>query len=577
MDTAQTSRPAPPLLSRLAAASPWSRGRIAGEAVLLLVLAGIAGTMYGAESGSAASGGAVALLVALLSLVRRSLPATVLLASCVLAGSVLGCGPLLIYASWSAGSRIRRPWRAVGAYAAGLVLYVVPALLADGGEGIPGLSLLMTAVLGGGPYLALAVVPGLASRYRAQRRDLLEALRRHNAQLVREQAMVARQARLLERQRIAQDMHDSLGHQLALIAVHAGALEVDPGLGDRQREGVGILREAARSAMRELREAVGILRDDTEEPPAPAPGPEPEAAGAPHARGAAGVDALVASSRSAGAPVELRRSGERRPLAAAADHAVYRIVQEGLTNAHKHAPGAPITVELRYEPDSLVVEVANAAVPEGAPSGPPAISGGQGLAGLEERARLVGGMVHSGPSPDGGFRLAGVLPYGDGASPVGREDATSVAAERDVRGQIPAGAAGDGGADMNRSDPKEYAAIMSSKKNVALGCALVSVVLVAGVGALLVWGVNKAIDEVEKGVIPAYVYEDARIGDAEAELRKQFPEGDSLLTDGVEKQGPPLPQDAVCEHYVDDEADIVYRFCFRDGKLVAKESYPHEI
>lgn len=372
-------------------------------------------------------------------------------------------------------------------------------------------------------------------------------------------------------------MHDSLGHQLALIAVHAGALEVDPGLGDRQREGVGILREAARSAMRELREAVGILRDDTEEPPVPAPGPEPEAAGAPHARGAAGVDALVASSRSAGAPVELRRSGERRPLAAAADHAVYRIVQEGLTNAHKHAPGAPITVELRYEPDSLVVEVANAPVPEGAPSGPPAISGGQGLAGLEERARLVGGMVHSGPSPDGGFRLAGVLPYGDGASPVGREDATSVAAGRDVRGQIPAGAAGDGGADMNRSDPKEYAAIMSSKKHVALGCALVSVVLVAGVGALLVWGVNKAIDEVEKGVIPAYVYEDARIGDAEAELRKQFPEGDSLLTDGVEKQGPPLPQDAVCEHYVDDEADIVYRFCFRDGKLVAKESYPHEI
>ncbi|MFF5605836.1 sensor histidine kinase [Streptomyces cellulosae] len=577
MDSAQTSRPAPPLLSRLAAASSWSRGRIAGEAVLLLVLAGIAGTMYGTESGSAAKGGALALLVALLSLVRRSLPATVLLVSSVLAGWVLGCGPLLIYASWSAGSRIRRPWRAVGAYAAGLVLYVVPALLADGGEGIPGLSLLMTAVLGAGPYLVLAVVPGLASRYRAQRRDLLEALRRHNAQLVREQAMVARQARLLERQRIAQDMHDSLGHQLALIAVHAGALEVDPGLGDRQREGVGILREAARSAMRELREAVGILRDDTDEPTVPAATPEPEAAGAPPARGAAGVDALVASSRSAGAPVGLRRSGERRPLAPAADHAVYRIVQEGLTNAHKHAPGAPITVELRYEPDSLVVEVANAPVPEGAPAGPPAISGGQGLAGLEERARLVGGMVHSGPSPDGGFRLAGVLPYGDGASPVGREDATSVAAGRDFRGQIREGAAGDGGADIDRSDPKEYAAIMSSKKNVALGCALVSVVLVAGVGALLVWGVNKAIDEVQKGVIPAYVYEDARVGDSEASLRKQFPEGDSLLTEGVEKQGPPLPEDAVCEHFVDDEADIVYRFCFRDGKLAGKASYPHEI
>ncbi|MEU0678500.1 MULTISPECIES: sensor histidine kinase [Streptomyces] len=577
MDIAQTSRPARPLLSRLAAASPWSRGRIAGETVLLLVLAGIAGAAYATESGSAAKGWAVALLVGLLSLVRRSLPATVLVVSSALAGSVLGAGPLLIYASWSAGSRIGRPWRAVGAYAAGLVLYVAGGLLGDGGEEALELSLMLAAALGAGPYLVLAVVPGLASRYRAQRRDLLDALRRHNAQLVREQAMVARQARLLERQRIAQDMHDSLGHQLALIAVHAGALEVDPELRDRQREGVGILREAARSAMRELREAVGILRDDTEEPSAPAPGPEPEAAGAPPARGAAGVDALVASSRSAGAPVELRRSGEERPLAPAADHAVYRIVQEGLTNAHKHAPGSPITVGLRYEPDSLVVEVANAPVPDGAPPAPPAISGGQGLAGLRERARLVGGMVHSGPSPDGGFRLAGVLPYGDGASPVGREDATSVAAGRDFRGQIRAGGAGDGGADIERSDPKEYAAIMSSKKNVALGCALVSVALVAGTVALLVWGVGKLIDEVEKGVIPASVYEDARIGDAEADLREKFPEGGSLLTDGVEKQGPPLPEDAVCEHFVDDEKDIVYRFCFRDGKLTAKESYPHVV
>ncbi|MFZ4155277.1 sensor histidine kinase [Streptomyces pseudogriseolus] len=575
MDTAQISRPARHLLSRLAAATPWSRGRIAGESVLLVVLAGIAGAAYATESGSPAKGWTLALLVGLLSLARRALPATVLVVSSALVGSVIGAGPLLICASWSAGSRIRRPWRAAGAYAAGMALYVARALLEGGDEALE-LSLLMMAVLSAGPYLALAVVPGLASRYRAQRRDLLEALRRHNAQLVREQAMVARQARLLERQRIAQDMHDSLGHQLALIAVHAGALEVDPELGDRPREGVGILREAARSAMRELREAVGILRDDAGEPPAPVPTPGPETAGAPPARGAAGVDALVASSRSAGAAVELRRSGEQRPLAPAADHAVYRIVQEGLTNAHKHAPGALMTVELRYEPDSLVVEVANGPVPDGAPAAPPAISGGQGLAGLRERARLVGGMVHSGPSPDGGFRLAGVLPYA-GGPPAGREDATSVAPGGDFRGQIRAGGAGDGGADIDRSDPKEYAAIMSSKKNVALGCALVSVALVAGTVALLVWGVGKLVDEVEKGVIPASVYEEARVGDAEAGLREKFPEGGSILTDGVEKQGPPLPEDAVCEHFVDDEKDIVYRFCFRDGKLVAKESYPHVV
>ncbi|TWD26923.1 signal transduction histidine kinase [Streptomyces sp. T12] len=416
---AQTSRTARPLLSRLAAASPWSRGRIAGETALVLVLAGTAGTAYSLESGSAARSWALAVAVGVLTLVRRSLPATVLVLSSALAGSVLGSGPLLIYASWSAGSRIRRPWHAVGAYATGLVLYAAGALLGDGGEEALEFSLLLTAALSAGPYLVMAVVPGLASRYRAQRRDLLDALRRHNVQLVREQAMVARQARLLERQRIAQDMHDSLGHQLALIAVHAGALEVDPELGDRHREGVGILREAARSGMRELREAVGILRDDTDEPPASGPGPGPEAAGAPPARGAAGLDALVASSRGAGVPVELRRSGTARPLAPAADHAVYRIVQEALTNAHKHAPGAPITVELRHEPDSLVVEVANGPVPAGVPAAPPAISGARAWRGCGSGPGWSAAWCTAAPRPAAGSASRVSCPTATGRCPPG--------------------------------------------------------------------------------------------------------------------------------------------------------------
>ncbi|MFE1511386.1 sensor histidine kinase [Streptomyces sp. NPDC058726] len=561
--------------SRLAAASPWTRRRVVGEIVLVVVLSGLAGLLYTVETGSLARAGALALVVAVLSLARRAVPATVLIVSSALAGTVGVTFTLLIYASWSAGSRIKRPGRALGAYAAGLVCYLVAVVVSAAPEDLE-MSLLLTATLSGGPFLVLAVVPGMASRYRAQRHALLDALQRHNAQLVREQAMVARQARLLERQRIAQDMHDSLGHQLALIAVHTGALEVDPELKGRQREGVGILRDASRTAMRELREAVGILRDGVE---APAPGPEDDATGPSTARVAASVDRLVESSRAAGTAVELHRTGTRRPLAPAADHAVYRIAQEGLTNAHKHAPGAPITVSLRYEPDSLVVEVANGPVPDGAPSGPPAVSGGQGLAGLQERARLVGGMVHTGRTPAGGFRLAGVLPYADGESPSRPDGATSVAVDGDFRWQTGGGTAGDGGAvNAHRSDPqKEFAAIMSSKKNVALGCAITAVVLVGGTIALLLWGVSKLMDEVEAGVIPASVYDSARIGDDEADLREKFPEGDSMLVDGVEKDGPPLPADAVCEHFVDDEEDIVYRFCFRDGKLSAKESYPHEI
>lgn len=596
MDVAETPRTDLPLRSRLAASSPWTRRRVVGEVVLTLVLSGLAGLLQAADSESALRSAGLALAVAVLSLARRALPATVLMISSAMAGPVVGAVPLLIYASWSAGSRIRRPGRALAAYAAGLVLFFAATAGSTAREDL-GLSLLMTAVLSSSPFLVLAVVPGLASRYRAQRHDLLDALQRHNAQLVREQTMVAHQARLLERQRIAQDMHDSLGHQLALIAVHAGALEVDPELNDRQREGVGILREASRTAMRELREAVGILRDGVAEPApgprngvaAPAPGPRDGVAapvpgprdgdGSSAARVAASVDRLVESSRAAGTAVELRRSGTERALAPAADHAVYRIAQEGLTNAHKHAPGAPITVSLRYEPDSLVVEVANGPVPAGAPAGPPAISGGQGLAGLAERARLVGGMVHTGPTSDGGFRLAGVLPYGDGDARSRPRDATSVVADNDFRGQTGEAAAGEAGADIDhRSDPqKELAAIMSSRKNAALGCALTAVVLVTGIIALLVWGVSKLLDEVEAGVIPASVYESARVGDAEADIREDFPEGGSLLTDGVEKDGPPLPEGATCEHFVDDEADIVYRFCFTDGKLSAKESYPHKI
>ncbi|KOX31321.1 histidine kinase [Streptomyces sp. NRRL F-4707] len=559
-------------LTRPVTASSWPRGRIAREAVLASLLSAVAGLLGTTSTGSGVLGGALALAVAVLSLARRALPATVLVVSSALAGAVLGTFALLVCAAWSAGGRIERPARALAAFAAGFVLHLVAEAATAGDDGL-GTSLPMTAALAASPFVVLAVVPGFAARYRAQRRALLDALRRHNAQLVREQAMVARQARLLERQRIAQDMHDSLGHQLALIAVHTGALEVDPDLDGRRREGVGILREAARSAMRELREAVGILRDDAE---VSVPGREGTEASSD--RAAASVDGLVASSRAAGTAVELRRSGTERPLAPAADRAAYRIAQEGLTNAHKHAPGAPITVALRYEPDSLVVEVANGPVPAGAPAGPPAISGGQGLTGLRERARLVGGMVHSGPTPDGGFRLAGVLPYGDDGQRSAANGATSVVADDDFRGTTGGAVTGDGGDVFERTDPhKEFATIMSSKKNAALGCALTAVVLVVGVGALVVWGVSKLIDEVEKGVVPASVYESARVGDAEADLREKFPEGGSLLTDGVDKYGPPLPEDAVCEHFVDDEKDIVYRFCFRDGKLSSKESYAHKV
>ncbi|MEU5339625.1 histidine kinase [Streptomyces sp. NPDC020766] len=593
MDQAKTARISWPLRRGLSAASPWSRGRIAGETVLTVVLAGLAGLIDAAGAGFGVRTFVVVAGVALLSLVRRALPATVLVVSAAAAGDLAGAAPLLLYASWSAGSRITKPWRVVAAFAAAFVLHTALSFRSEFGAGSD-LPLAFTGALSAGVFLTLSIVPGLASRYRAQRHSLLDALQRNNVQLVREQTMVARQARLLERGRIARDMHDSLGHQLALIAVHAGALQVDPDLTDRQREGVRILRDASVTAMGELREAVGILheerddeRDDERnwpdvhtpepartEPAEPASVEYTESAdpgsGPPGSRAVASIDGLVESSRAAGTTVELLRSGAVRPLAPAAGHTAYRIAQEGLTNAHKHAPGAPIALALRYEPDSLVVEVANGPAPAGAPDVPAAISGGQGLRGLQERARLIGGMVHTGPTPDGGFRIAGMLPYG----------ATSVGPYNDFVGQPGAGAAEHSGAVINRSDPQgEFAATMSRKKNVAIGCAVTAVVLVVGVVALGIWGVSALMDEMNKATIPPRVYESAKVGDPESAVQDKLPDEDSVLTSAWADQGPKMPKGADCRHFASDDPDdttTVFRFCFRDGELVEKQTFKDE-
>ncbi|MFE3826653.1 sensor histidine kinase [Streptomyces sp. NPDC059092] len=572
MEEADIPRVARALLPRLAAASPWSRYRIAGEAALTVALAGIAGVFDAVGAGFGGRTLAVVAGVALLSLTRRALPATVLVLSAAAAGELIAAVPLLVYASWSAGSRIVKPWRVAAVYAAALAAHA--ALTAHGEiTAGSGPSPVTMVALGAGVFLALAIVPWLAARYRAQRRALLGALRSNNDQLVREQAMVAREARLLERHRIARDMHDSLGHQLALISVHSGALQVDPELTGRQREGVRILREASVTAMGELREAVGILREDRNVP-------DGRAGGRPVSRPVASIDGLVESSRAAGATVELHRSGARRPLVPAVEHTAFRIAQEGLTNAHKHAPGAPISLALRYEPDSLVVEVANGPVPAGAAQGPAAISGGQGLRGLRERAGLVGGMVHTGPTADGGFRIAGMLPYdtGDGEPRPGPDGATSVGLGDDFVGQMRRGAAGEGGAVINRIDPPtEFTTAMTNKKNVAIGCAVTAVILVGAFVALGTWGVKGVMKEMKKAEISPSVYESVKVGDAEADVQDKLPDEDSWLTTDLKDQGPKLPEGAACRHFTSDEDGLdtvtVFRFCFSDKKLVAKDTF----
>ncbi|WP_329585206.1 histidine kinase [Streptomyces sp. NBC_01362] len=566
----------------------WSPWRIVGESLLSVAFgllgAGLAALDHGGTVRIAAAG----LAIAALSLLRRTLPASVLLVTAV--GSVLfgGLAPLVLVAAWSAGRRIDGVGRAVGTFALAYVLNLGMAVV----QALPHLSLprLVFGVLW--PLVAI-IVPGLAGRYRSQHHTLTDTLREYEAQQQRERAMIAGQARARERQRIAQDMHDSLGHQLVLISVHAGALEVDRELTGRQREAVGVLREASVAAMHELREVVQVMRDSTEAPHEDRTTPGVAAAAAAEAedttalsRGVAGIEGLVGTSRSVGAAVKLRHSGEPCPLPPTADHTAYRIVQEGLTNAHKHAPGAPITVELRYEPDSLVVEVANGPATRTTDNGRGVVSGGQGLTGLGERTRLIGGLAHAGPTADGGFRLAGVLPYtspeGGIPSPEpGNVTTTFVDPTNTFWQQTPGDSLDEGAPVMNGNGLKELAKAMSRKNGsgIAIGCGMAVLISLLLVIAALGVGGYFLLNKAEEARIEPKQYDTVKVGQPEAEIRKQLPKENSFVTDGLETDAPPVPKGAKCLSLTSTESsnnpdmEPVFRFCFKDGKLTEKKSF----
>ena len=227
-------------------------------------------------------------------------------------------------------------------------------------------------------------LPWLAGRFRRQQAELITAGRERIVQLERAQELVADRARLRERARIAADMHDSLGHELALIALRAGALELTADTESTRHAAAG-LRESAVTATDRLRRTVGVLRED-----APTLDPPDET-----------VEALVARAADAGLAVTITRTGDTTGLPPLHDRAVHRVVQEALTNAARHAPGAPVTVEVATT-DDVLVTVTNPV--DATPTGD-----GSGLAGLAERVRLLGGTLRSGVV-DGRFTVTARLP-----------------------------------------------------------------------------------------------------------------------------------------------------------------------
>jgi signal transduction histidine kinase len=240
----------------------------------------------------------------------------------------------------------------------------------------------------------LVLLPGAIGIYVRTRAQLLTALRERAERAESERELMAKDAVLTERTRIAREMHDAVGHRVSLMALQAGAIEMAADDSERVVELARNVQTAGRQALEELRQMVGVLRGGEADGSAPL-GPQP---------GLDDLPRLVEQSRGAGMNVELTA-----PPAIDVDpvvgRAAYRIVQEALTNAGKHATGASVRVTVERPPGQLVVRVLN-----GAGVAAAAVSGGFGLVGLAERVRTLGGRLTAEPRLDGGFLVEAVLP-----------------------------------------------------------------------------------------------------------------------------------------------------------------------
>jgi signal transduction histidine kinase len=246
---------------------------------------------------------------------------------------------------------------------------------------------------------SLVAVPVLCGRAVGVHRRQAEQLRTITARLARERAALARLAVVEERTRVARDLHDTIAHGLSIMVLQAGGAEQvltsDP---DRAYQALRAIQDTGRTVVDELQRLLGVLRPGEGDPPrAPPPG-------------LGQLDELVAQFWRAGLRVDLRVEGQRTRLPAGIDVSTYRIIQEGLTNALRHAGPVATAVTLRYEPETLTVEVLNA---RGREHAVVTAVAGHGLVGMRERVAAYGGELQAGPDPAGGYAVRARLPLRD--------------------------------------------------------------------------------------------------------------------------------------------------------------------
>ncbi len=261
------------------------------------------------------------------------------------------------------------------------------------------------SVIGGGSLVkfdfAIAAT-ALGRAVRSRREHLAQAQARVDlAERMKEEEAGRRVTE--ERVRIARDLHDVVAHHITLVNAQAGvAHHLMRDHPDQAYEALAHIKDNSRAALDELRATVGLLRRPDDAPESRAPVPR-----------LADLDALVDGMRAGGLPVRVARTGSPVPLAPATELTAYRIVQEALTNSHKHASATRVAVVLDYGPHTLRVTVTD----DGRPGAPKGEGTGHGLIGMRERAVVVGGTVSAGPRPGGGFQVVAELPVSFSPAP----------------------------------------------------------------------------------------------------------------------------------------------------------------
>jgi signal transduction histidine kinase len=271
-------------------------------------------------------------------------------------------------------------WTSRREFAIGVALFVAAAMLS---------ALLPHGGVNGSALFAIVgVIAMLLARNIVRDRE-------HKAELAeRERDVAAREAVVEERARIARELHDAIAHNVSMVVMQAGAERrvLEKG-GGSPHEVLETIEQVGRGALTEMRRLIGMLRSDAGEPLAPEPG-------------LGDVSLLVAQVREAGLPVDLSIEGARRELPLGIELSAYRIIQEALTNALKHAGDARASVLVRYGEDSLQLEIRD----DGAGAAAAVASGGHGLVGMKERVALYGGKFDAGHSAGRGFAVRVLLP-----------------------------------------------------------------------------------------------------------------------------------------------------------------------